>query len=111
LIDRYKMARANGERVYEAAVQEDRRLLRELGATLLSVDNGPRIVVEKWMRGDRVNPWDVIQVNAKLWGWLRPLLVELIELRGATKKNGRSLSVPKNGKVRPKGTEGSIQLG
>ena len=82
-VDRYKLARAKGQQHYEAAVEEDQVLLGEFGLGLLSVRNGPRVVLQKALRGERVNPWDVIQINAKLWGLLRPLLVELSAYRQA----------------------------
>jgi hypothetical protein len=81
LVDRYKLAMAQGKQSYEKAIEEDQALLGEFGMGLLSVQNGPRVVIKRLLRGDRINPWDVLQINAKLWGWLRPLLIELIQLR------------------------------
>lgn len=83
MADRYRMAQAKGKRHFQAVVEEDTRLLASFGLGLLSVNNGLRVVVKKSLRGDRVNPWDVIEVNARFWRWLRPLLVELSELRAA----------------------------
>ena len=87
MADRYRMAQAKGKRHFQAAVEEDTRLLASFGLGLLSVSNGLRVVRKKSLRGDRVNPWDVIEVNARFWRWLRPLLIELHDLRAA-KVNG-----------------------
>ena len=97
MADRYKMAMGIGKQAYAEAVEEDQTLLEGFGLGLLSVDNGVRVVVKKLIRSERINPWDVIQVNAKLWGWLRPLLAELADRRRqeavkpirAMKKKGR----------------------
>jgi len=82
------MARTRGKQAYEGAVQEDKELLRGLGLALLSVEGGLRVTIARQVRNGRVNPWDTIQVNSKFWGWLRPLLVELRELR--EEKAGRT---------------------
>jgi len=81
LLCRYKKARARGKESLRKAVEEDQELLGTFGMGLLSVDNGLRVVLKKSLRDERINPWDVIEVNSKLWGWLRPLLVELVEHR------------------------------
>jgi len=85
-VDRYKVARAQGK--YQQVVEEDNTLLQEFGLGLLSVDSGLRVVVKKSLRDGHIHPWDVIPVHPKLWGWLRPLLVELAEFRRAKKKKG-----------------------
>jgi hypothetical protein len=84
--DRYKLAMGRGKKEFEQAVEEDKQLLGSFGLGLLSVRNGLRVVLKKSVRGDRINPWDVIEVNARLWGWLRPLLLELYTLRQAARK-------------------------
>jgi hypothetical protein len=81
--DRYKMAQAQGSKQFAKVVEEDQRLLGAFGLGLLSVNNGLRVVFKGAIRGDRVNPWDVIEVNTRLWGWLRPLLAELQDFRAA----------------------------
>ncbi len=76
--DRYRLAKAMGREEYERVVDADEALLESLGARLISVSGGVRIVVEKELRGDKkIHPWNVISVDAKAWEWLHPLLVEL----------------------------------
>jgi hypothetical protein len=81
MVCRYKLARSQGRAHYEEVVKQDQGLLTGFGLGLLSVENGLRVVLNKEIRSTRVNPWDVIEVKPKLWGWLRPLLEELRELR------------------------------
>ena len=90
---RYKKARAWGKDRYEQAIREDQELLRSFGMELLSVENGLRLVTQE-KAGGRINPWDVLHMNPKLWTWLRPLLVELAARRPekptASASSGRS---------------------
>ena len=81
MVSRYKMARAKGRQYFEEALAEDQRLLASFGLDLLSVENGLRVVRKKGLRTGRINPWDILEVNPQIWGWLRPLLLELHELR------------------------------
>ncbi len=97
MVDRYKLARAKGKQHFQAAVEADQELLARFGVGLLSVDNGMRIVFKKALRQDRVNPWDVIHLTPKLWGWLRPLLAELQEFRSASRVNGVEKNAGRNG--------------
>ena len=84
--DRYRLARAMGREEYERTVDIDEALLEELGARLISVSSGVRIVVESELRGDgKIHPWNVITIDAKAWDWLHPLLVELQCHRVGTK--------------------------
>jgi hypothetical protein len=75
------MALARGQREYERAVEEDTELLRGFGLRLLSVQGGVRAAVESELKGSRIDPWNVMEINTKTWTWLRPLLVELSETR------------------------------
>ena len=81
MISRYNLAAAKGKRYLEEAIEEDKVLLDSFGLGLLSVEEGLQLVNKKEVRGSRVNPWDVQQVSGRVWKWLRPLLVELRELR------------------------------
>ena len=81
MISRYMKARAQGKEEYTRVLEEDQRLLDTFGVGLLSAENSLRVVIKKKLRGSRINPWDVIEVGPALWEWLRPLLVELRELR------------------------------
>lgn len=81
MADRYRMALARGQRAYEEAFNEDAALLASFGLRLLSVQGGVRAAVEDEVKGKRINPWDVMEINMKTWGWLRPLLIELRESR------------------------------
>tara|TARA_Y100000310_G_scaffold60141_1_gene55497 strand:- start:680 stop:1078 length:399 start_codon:yes stop_codon:yes gene_type:complete len=89
---RYKKARALGKDFFQRAVEEDQELLGALGLGLLSVDNGLRVILKDSIRGERVNPWDVIEVSPRLWGWLRPLLLELMKLRAAQGLNSAKIN-------------------
>ena len=72
---RYRMAQAMG--TYEEVVREDENLLAGFGLRLLSVQCGIRAAVEDELKGGRVNPWNVLTIDEKTWGWMRPLLVRL----------------------------------
>ena len=106
MIDRYKLAQAKGKAHYERAVEEDQNLLTGFGLGLLSVSNGIRVVLKESLRESRINPWDVIEINAKLWGWLRPLLIELAELRAAKKATANGVNGV-NGAIGANGYGGS----
>lgn len=90
MLSRYKTALAKGREAYEKVVEEDQRLFEVFGLTLLSVEPGVRVCPSA--KRKKINPWDVIQIESKLWVWLRPLLVELVELRRAG-LNGHALKV------------------
>ena len=81
MISRYNLAAAQGKRHLEAVIEEDKILLDSFGLGLLSVENELSLISKKEVRGTRVNPWDVQKVSGRVWKWLRPLLVELKELR------------------------------
>lgn len=98
-MDRYRIARAKGR--FQEAVDEDANLLAGFGLGLMSVENGLRVVVKKSLRQGRINPWDVIPIHPKLWKALRPLLVELHELR-AEKAKRLSAAEAVSASVRPK---------
>lgn len=83
MLNRYIMARTKGREAYEQAVEEDRALLAHFGLRLMSVDGCIRAAVERELRGKAVNPWNVIELNAKTWDWLRPILV-------AARDNGKA---------------------
>lgn len=79
--NRYASALARGRREYEELVRQDAELLKMFGLRLLSVEGGGvRAAVESELRGNKINPWNVIEVNPKAWNWVRPLLVRLSSL-------------------------------
>jgi hypothetical protein len=81
-MDRYKLALAQGEKEYRAAIEEDRNLLSAFGLELLSVSGGRlRIVRAQKAHSGKINPWDVMGVSPAVWRWVRPLLDELVHLR------------------------------
>ena len=88
MLCRYKKARALGRENFERALQEDQELLDGFGMGLLSVNSGVRVVLKKSLRGGKINPWDVIEMSPRLWGWLRPLLVELAQRRVSDAASG-----------------------
>lgn len=76
--NRYATALARGRREYECLVEEDSQLLKKYGLRLLSVEGGGiRAAVEGELRGSKINPWNVIEINLKAWNWIRPLLLRL----------------------------------
>ncbi len=83
---RYKLARAMGKRVFEEVLKEDTILLSGFGLRLLSVDSGVRAAKQAEVKGDRINPWNVLGIDSKTWKWLRPLLQELSEHRQSAAK-------------------------
>lgn len=79
---RYRVARAMGRDRYQEVLREDAELLRLYGLKLMAVDCGITAAVldelKKDERGrEQINPWNVIDVDAKTWKWLHPLLVRL----------------------------------
>ena len=78
---RYKLARAMGKRALDEALREDTILLSDFGLQLLSVESGVRAAKKDEVKEGRVNPWNVVGIDSKAWGWLRPLLKELQDLR------------------------------
>ena len=81
--NRYASALARGRREYEKLVQEDTELLKTFGLRLLSVEGGGiRAAIESELRGNKINPWNVVEVNPKAWNWVRPLLVRLSQHGG-----------------------------
>jgi hypothetical protein len=79
--NRYRIALSQGRESFQQVYNEDAELLQGFGLRLMSVSGGVRAAVEKEVRGAQVNPWNVIAMDDKTWGWLRPLLVELEERR------------------------------
>ena len=73
-----------GKRALDEALREDTILLSDFGLQLLSVDSGVRAALEKEVKNERVNPWNVLGIDSKTWGWLRPLLKELSHHRQET---------------------------
>jgi len=78
---RYKLARAMGKGALDEALKEDSILLSDFGLQLLSVESGIRAAKKDEVKSGRVNPWNVVGIDSKTWGWLRPLLKELHDLR------------------------------
>jgi hypothetical protein len=72
-MNRYRVARA----------KEDTELLHAYGLKLLSVESGLTAALEAEVRGERIHPWNLIEVNEKTWKWLRPLLLRLREAEEA----------------------------
>jgi hypothetical protein len=70
-----------GKERLEAVIKEDADLLASFGLRLLSVSGGIRAAVESELNGDRVNPWNVLEISDKTWNWLRPILVEFDEAK------------------------------
>jgi len=80
MVERYRLAMAMGQHEFEKVVREDEALLSGVGLRLLSVEGGLRAAVEKEVNG-KVHPWNVLEISAKTWKWLRPLLVEITAAR------------------------------
>lgn len=78
-MQRYRVALALGRKEYEEAINEDAQLLDYFGLRLLSVEECVRAAVKNEVRGKKINPWNVIEINGRVWDWMRPLLVKLRE--------------------------------
>ena len=85
MCNRYQVAKALGHDAYEQAVNEDAELLKLFGLQLLSVDQGIRAAVESEIRGNRINPWNIVSFDAKAWAWLRPQLLLLSKAKAKAK--------------------------
>ncbi len=102
MADRYRMALAQGTQAFERVVDEDAELLQHFGLRLLSVQSGVRAAVEAELkgkgkgkgRGKRIDPWNVMEINAKTWAWLRLLLVELRAARMSVDVEGLAAQAP-----------------
>jgi hypothetical protein len=77
MANRYRVARAMGQSKYEEVLREDAELLHGFGLKLLAVQGGVRAAVEDEIKGDRINPWNVVTIDEKTWDWLHPLLRRL----------------------------------
>ena len=82
---RYNVARAKGRAHYEKVIDEDKALLEEFGARLLSVHSGVRVALEKDLREEKIHPWNIRSMDGRTWEWIRPLLEELLAQRAATR--------------------------
>ena len=85
---RYRLARAMGKDRYREVLREDAELLARYGLKLMSVDCGIRAAVLDEIKQDekgrdQIHPWNVIEVDAKTWKWLHPLLVRLRDAEAA----------------------------
>lgn len=81
-MNRYIIASAKGRSAFVEAVREDEELLSHFGLRLLSVQGGVRAAVEDELRGDRIDPWNVLTIDDKTWNWLRPILVNMKKKEG-----------------------------
>lgn len=77
---RYRRALAMGRDAYRQALDEDAELLGSFGLRLLVVDTTLTVAVEDELDGKHIHPWNTFEINGRVWGWLRPLLVRLREL-------------------------------
>lgn len=80
-MSRYRVAMAQGRAAYEAAVDEDAELLKFFGLKLLALNECVRAAVISEIKGNRINPWNVVELNMKTWELMRPILVEAREAR------------------------------
>lgn len=76
-MNRYRVAQALGEDRFKEVFAEDEELLRLYGLKLMHVQCGVTAAVIKDLRGGKIHPWNVVEMNDKTWRWLRPLLVRL----------------------------------
>lgn len=82
--ERYRRALACGREEYEAVLREDEALLRAFGLKMTSTGGGITAAVESELRGGRINPWNLIRFEGRVWEWLHPLLIELQASRHPT---------------------------
>lgn len=81
-MSRYKLARAMGQQHYDEAIREDEELLREFGLRLLSVQGGLSTArIDETGEKGRIHPWDILNIDARTWKWLRPILIQARELQ------------------------------
>jgi hypothetical protein len=63
-----------------AVLREDTELLARFGLRLLSVEGGVQAAVEDEVKGRKqIHPWNVLTIDEKTWGWLRPILEQVDE--------------------------------
>jgi len=74
---RYRVAQAISQDRFREVLKEDTELLAQYGLKLLSVQAGVSAAVKDEIKGDTINPWNVIEMNEKTWKWLHPLLLRL----------------------------------
>lgn len=70
-----------GRDEYNRVVKEDADLLDVFGLKLLHADAGIRAAVKSELHGSKIHPWNVVEIDGKVWSWLRPLLLELKKAR------------------------------
>lgn len=88
---RYAAARAQGKERYRQVLKEDADLLEQYGLKLLCVQGGltvARIEDVEYDKGGRprLHPWHRIEINEKVWKWVRPLLLKLREFEASTEE-------------------------
>lgn len=86
-MNRYATALGKGKKEYDRVVQQDMALLKHIGASLLSVESsgGVRVTLDKELRPSsgrtKIHPWQVVELDPRVWEWLRPHLEELQQRR------------------------------
>lgn len=75
--NKYRRARALGPEVYAEQLQQDQELLDAFGLKLLDVTGGMSVALMSEVRNGRINPWNRVTIDFKLYAWLEPLLDEL----------------------------------
>lgn len=93
-MNRYALARARGQEVYERVLKEDEQLLKRFGLKLVNVSSGVTFAVEAELRGKTVHPWNALNLTAGAWEALRPLLVRLAEAEDRVKSMEISKAKP-----------------
>ncbi len=76
-MNRLKAVVGSGTAALRKVVEEDTELLAHFGFRVLSYDlHGVRgCLVSEVGNRKKIDPWHLIELDPKVWGWLHPLLV------------------------------------
>ena len=61
--------------------EQEAEILKHFGLMVTDNTGGVSVVFMNEIKGNRIQPWNVVVMSRKLWSWLKPLLFELYERR------------------------------
>jgi len=61
--------------------EQEAEILKYFGLMVTDNTGGVSVVFMNEIKGNRIQPWNVVVMSRKLWSWLKPLLFELYERR------------------------------
>ena len=75
--------------------EREAEILKYFGLMVTDNTGGVTVVFMNEIKGNRIQPWNVVVMSRKLWSWLKPLLFELYERRQQDKAKTANAQVAK----------------